>query len=340
MNKQRWYKYIIFILLTALLPLIIDNQYIISILVTVGIYLIAVEGLTLLVGFGGQSSFGHAGFFILGAYCSVLISKYTGISPWISLVAGAIVAGIAGVMVGVPTLKLKGHFLAFGTLAFAMMIFFMLNQMSWLTGGPAGLGNIEPLSIGDFEFYGEQKYYYLVWLFVIIGIFIAENIVSSSFGKNIKTIKESELLAEHLKINTSKEKVKLFVISSIYAGFAGGLYAYYMLYLSPVTGKAETSVLFLSMAIVGGLTNVWGALVGTMVLMVIGEIMKNFLPIILPDAGGEIEMLAYGIILTSVLIFMPEGIVPKLAKLRNLVPKKNVKVNRSKNTAEVKREVA
>ena len=281
-----------------------------EVMIFAGIFCLVTIGLSLLMGYAGQISLGHAAFLGIGAYSSGILTAKFGMSPWIGILAGIALSAAVAVIVGIPSLKLKGHYLAMATLGFGEIVFIVFNEEVNLTGGPSGFADIPYLHIGSFEFSSELAYYILVWSVVLIGLFFALNLIHSRVGRAWKAIHGNELAAEAMGVPTSRYKLKIFVLSSVYASIAGSLYTHYICFLNPSSFDLFWSIKFVMMVIVGGMNSVWGAIIGTVILTYLGNEWLT--------AFKHFDVLVYGLILLLITMFLPGGIVslPEIIKSR------------------------
>jgi branched-chain amino acid transport system permease protein len=291
-----------------ILPQFIKSNYHMGILVNIAIYTIVVVGLCLLIGFAGQVSLGHAAFYGLGAYGSGILTATYGFSPWVAMIVAAIVTGSVAFIIGKPILKLKEHYLALATLGFGIIIFIIFQEAFRHTGGPSGLSGIPNLVIGDFSFRRDRQFYYLVWTFTLLAIWLAYNIVDSRIGRALRSIHSSEVAAASMGVDTAKLKLQIFIISAVYASVAGSLYAHWANYINPGSFGFLASIMFLVMAAVGGLGSIWGPVFGVTVIVVLVELLRDVMPRFMGHAGGEYEIVVFGVILILVMIFMPGGV--------------------------------
>ena len=313
-TSKTYKKYIpaaILIALFLLFPFISQNRYTISVMTLAGIYTIMVIGLNLLMGYAGQISLGHAGFFGIGAYCSGLLNVKLGFSPWIAaIVAILFTAGIA-YLIGIPTLKLKGHYLAMATLGFGEVIFVFLTKMDWLTGDPDGLPGIQPFSIWRLRFSSNfaTGQYFLAWIAVLVVLIISLNITKSRVGRAFRAIHGSELAASGMGVDIAKYKIQVFVISAVYAALAGCLYAHFRQFIASSSFHLQTSIRLVTMVVVGGMGTVWGA--------VLGAVLLTWLPEWLTWVN-EYDIMVYGGFLMVVMIFAPGGLVGMVGRIVKL----------------------
>ncbi|AEA33975.1 branched-chain amino acid ABC transporter permease [Hippea maritima] len=289
----------VFVAVMLLVGVVAKNPFVLNMLSVAAITSIVVIGLNILSGFAGQISLGHAGFVGLGAYISAILSIKFGLSPWISMFITAFIVGLVSLFVAYPTLKLKGHYLAMATLAIGEIIYMLANNLSSITGGHQGLVGIPMLSIGGFVFDNERKFYFFIWVLVFAFAFIAKNITSSAFGRALKTTNLAEQAALSFGINTHKYKIIAFVISCIYASFAGSLFAFYIGFISPTSFSLLKSINYVVMMFVGGMGSIFGGLVMAVFLEVIPNLitsLQDYWPIF------------NGLLLVVMVMFMPEGL--------------------------------
>lgn len=298
---------LIFVILTiGLYPWLVGgNEYFISILVFLGINAIITMGLSLLMGYAGQISLGHAAFFGIGAYSSGILTVKYSLHPGAAFLFGVFLSGLIAYLVGKPTLRLKGHYMAVATLGFGEILFIVFNELSPLTGGPSGLSGIPSLSIWGVPLEG-STYLYLVWGVVVLLLLFSLNVINSRVGRALRAVHGSEVAAKAMGVDASRYKVQVFILSAIYASIAGSLYAHFVTFISPSSFGLMFSILLLMMVVVGGAETIWGALLGTAVLTLLPEYLRGL---------EDFEVLAYGGILMVVLLFMPQGILLGVRKL-------------------------
>lgn len=304
------------VVIMALVPLAANNYYL-STLVVIGLNTMVVVGLGLLMGYAGQISLGHAAFFGLGAYASAIIATRYHVPPILGIILAAVVTGLVAYLIGRPTLKLKEHFLALATLGFGIIIHIIFNEGGEFTGGPSGLTGIPYLGEGVFPLDNDFKFYYLVWVFTGLTMLFAHNLVNSRVGRALRAIHGSEVAAETLGVDTAKYKLQIFVVSAVIASLAGSLYAHYVTFISPSPFGFKTSVELVLMAVIGGLTSIWGPLLGASLVVVLTEALKVVIPMIIPNAGGEFEIIVFGVILVVVMIFLPNGLTSMPGVIRD-----------------------
>ncbi len=316
-----------------LLPVFIQDRYFMHVLIMAGIFTIMALSWNLLAGYTGQLNLGHAAFFGIGAYTSALLAMHWGISPWIGLFAGGLVASFFGFLLGFPSLRLSGPYLAITTIGFAEIL--RLVAVNWveLTRGSLGLSSIPlltPIRIGDWsmKFYYEKDYYYVVLLGVLLTLFCIRRLIRSEFGITLQALRDDETGAQSIGINTSSYKIVVFTISAFFAGFAGALFAHYTRLVSPEMLALHTTFDTLTMVMVGGLGTIAGPIFGAVALTFMSEGLRYFQDMLQMD----IRLVIYGILLILTILYMREGLVGVLNNVlaRSKRPKQNQK---SKETA-------
>ena len=281
-----------------------------DIMVFVGIYCLITIGLGLLMGYAGQISVGQAAFYGIGAYVSAILTTRYGLNPWFCMFIAVLVTGTIAFLVGAPSLKLKGHYLAMATLAFGIIVFIIFNEEIQWTGGPDGMADIPGLSIFGFELDSIEKYFYLVWGFVFVILIFTINIIQSDTGRALRAIHTSEAAANSMGVNVSKFKILVFVYSAILASLAGSLYAHYLNFINPATFDLFFSIKLLIMIALGGMYNIWGAIIGAGIITFLSYEWLHYFE--------EFEVIVYGAILLVVTIFLPNGLVGLPGMLKEL----------------------
>jgi branched-chain amino acid transport system permease protein len=243
----------------------------------------------------------------MGAYLSAILTTTYGFPPWPTIIMAMMITGMVAYFVGYPSLKLKGHYLVMATLGFSIIVNILMVELDQITGGPSGFPGIPHLSIGRLVFDNDFKNFYLIWSFAFFCILVSLNLVNSRVGRALKAIHGSEIAANTLGIDTDQYKAKVFVLSAVFASLAGSLYAHYIVFISPRNFDFYYSIQVVTMVIVGGMGSVWGAFFGAALLTVLSEILH---------VAEKYNIIAFGVILTLVLIFLPEGVAVGLYNLR------------------------
>ena len=286
-----------FFALLLILPLFLGryHMYVVNL---VGISILLAVGLTLLTGFTGQISIGHAAFFGIGAYTSALLTTKLMIPFWLSCPLGGITAAFISLGIGLPALRISGYYLTLATLSFGQIIQLVLIHWDSLTNGPRGMVLPRP-SLGPVTFLTDGTYYYIILVVTIVFTYFALNLVRSRVGRAFISIRDSAVASASLGVNLTKYKVVAFLVSSFYAGIAGGLYGPLVKFIDPMGFGLAQSSLFVMMIVLGGMASIPGAIIGASVLTILPEVLRGF---------TEYRELVYGIALLIFLIFMPRGI--------------------------------
>jgi branched-chain amino acid transport system permease protein len=297
-----------------LLPLLLPDA-LLTIYIFIGLSTMVVSGLSLLMGFAGQVSLGQAAFYAIGAYTAGLLAKDLMVPPLLALaVAPAASAGIA-YLVGLPLLRLRGHYLAFGTLAFQLITLSIIGEARGITGGDTGLTAIPPLGLGPLLVDGAFRpivFGYLAWSLALLSLLFNAHLVRSRPGRALRALATSEAGALASGVPVGRYKLQVFALSAAYAGLAGGVYAFYVTYIAPGSFPLVRSIEFLIMATVGGLGSVWGSAVGATVVFLVVQILQNLgtLPGMPLRAPAVFSYAVYGLILVGIMLALPQGVVP------------------------------
>ncbi|MBT4264251.1 MAG: branched-chain amino acid ABC transporter permease, partial [Deltaproteobacteria bacterium] len=273
------------------------------------INIIATLGLNILTGYTGLISLGHAAFMAIGAYSSVILTGKFGLPFLFALVLSGVIAGLIGFVVGLPSLRLTGIYLALATMAFSFVIDEIIVQWQDLTGGASGLNADIPIFFGiTFDTY--QKYFFITFICLVFALLLAKNMLRGSFGRALMAIRDSETAAETMGINLGYYKALSFTVSAIYAGIAGSLYAHFLLFVSIDNFTLMHSISFIVMIIVGGVGTIAGSIMGAIFITILPEIItfsKDYLPADLRDISS-LQAASYGIILMLFVIYQPQGL--------------------------------
>ncbi|MBI5653504.1 MAG: branched-chain amino acid ABC transporter permease [Chloroflexi bacterium] len=292
----------------AVIPNFLTNNYQISIMILIALYTILTVGLSLLMGYAGQISLGQAVFYGMGGYITAWITVKMGLPPLVGMLVAAIITGAFAYVVGIPMLRLRGNYLAMATLGLNVIFELVVLQETAWTGGPDGFQGIPKFSLGDLVFKTDREVYVLVWIIALIVIVLSLNIVNSRVGRALRAVHASEIAAEMNGVDTAHYKVAVLVLSAVYASIAGSLYAFWNGIISPSVYHLTFSIELVVMVAIGGLASVWGAIFGAAGVTLLAEFLRNVLPQLLRGASGEQEIIAFGVILILVMIFLPEGL--------------------------------
>jgi len=284
-------------------------EYILHILVICGIYSILTLSLNLIVGYTGQISIGHAAFFCTGAYISALLSLNLGFSPWIGLILAGCGAAVLGVVIGAPSIRLKGDYLALATVGAGIIVYQIAKNWVSLTRGPMGLPGIPGFSVFGYTLDATRSYLILVIAVTIFSVFIIRRLVIGSYGRVLKSVREDEIASRMLGKNTVGYKLQVFVVGAFFAGIAGSLYVHYITFIDPSSFTLLESVTILLMVILGGMASIRGSLVGAAVLVIFPELLR-FLG--MPSSiAAPVRQMIYGLLLVILMMKRPQGLFGK-----------------------------
>ncbi|NMB95534.1 MAG: branched-chain amino acid ABC transporter permease [Clostridiaceae bacterium] len=286
-------------ILLLLMPVIFPKSYIMGIICRILLYMILAGGLNVINGYSSQFCIGYAGFFCIGAYTEAILAVKLKINFWLLLPVAGIFTAVAGLLLCLPTLKLKGKYLALVTLGFSEIVRLVALNWSSLTGGPMGLKGIPVPRIFGIQFKSSLSYYYIFLLLVVVFLFVTRRVINSRIGRAWMSIREDEQAARSLGVDTYKYKALNFMYGAFWAGIAGAAYAPYTRYIDSTFFTLDEGFNILSMVIIGGM----GTLVGPMA----GSVVVNFLTELLRPIS-EYRMVAYAILIIAMMWLRPQGL--------------------------------
>jgi branched-chain amino acid transport system permease protein len=302
----------VFLFPFALFPLVDGNAYHIDVMTGVGLYALLAMGLNVSVGFTGLLNLGYAAFFAIGAYSYALLNLHAGCPFWIGLPAASFFSMLAGLVIGLPSIRVRGDYLAITTLGFGEIVRIAFNNLSRWTGGPNGLLGIARPKLWGWSFsVNPTPYFYLVLALVALTAFLLFRMSDSKIGRALVAIREDELAASCMGVPTLKIKLYAFGLSSFIAGLAGAVFASKQTIVTPDSFDFVLSVLLLSMVVLGGMGNIWGAALGALVLGILPELLRGF---------AMYRMLVFGLLMILMMIFRPQGILGGQLIRRELGP--------------------
>jgi len=292
-------------LVVAVLPLFLPSTFYVRVVALVFINALAVLGLNLVMGFAGQVSLGHAGFFGIGAYAVAVGPTHLGLPTWLALICGTALAALLALIVGRPILKLRGYYLAVATLGMGVLIAMVISNEAQITGGPNGMP-VPRLVLFGWRAVGPQVWYWISGITLVIGVWIAINLIESPTGRAFRAIHDSETAARVLGVNVAHYKLTAFVLSAVYASVAGSYFVLFDGFVTPDTASFLRSIEFVVMAVLGGLGSIFGSIVGAAILVLLPQFLTVF---------HDYEHIVLGAIIIVFLIFLPAGIVPAASSL-------------------------
>jgi branched-chain amino acid transport system permease protein len=300
-----------FIVALALAPSFLPEFYV-TLLNYIGLYSIVTVGLVLLTGIAGLTSFGQAAFVGLGAYTTAYLTTAYTWSPWIALFAGLGGTAVVALGLGLLTLRLSGHYLPLGTIAWGISLYFLFGNLEFL-GGHTGIGSIPAIEFFGVEIRSGRACYYLIWTMTAAALVASRNILDSRPGRAIRALKGGGLMAESCGIDTARYRIVVFVYAALLASLSGWLYAHLQRFVNPTPFSIGYGIEYLFMAVVGGSSYVWGAVVGASLITVLKQWLQDLLPKLL-GASGNFEIIVFGILMVVVLQRARDGLWPYLLR--------------------------
>jgi branched-chain amino acid transport system permease protein len=300
------------ILLLALAPALV-SPFRTTLLNFIGIYALAALGLVLLTGVGGMLSFGQAAFVGIAAYATAWASALHGYSPWLGLVLAVVLVSTVAALLGAITLRLEGHFLPLSTIAWGLAIYFLFGNIDAL-GHFNGISDVPPISIGAVALRGSSQIFYLIWTAVVGALYLCGNLLDSREGRALRALRGGRILVESLGINSFRVKVATFVIAALLSALSGWLYAHMGRFVSPAPFDVNAGILYLLMAMVGGMGHLLGAVVGAAIVTLLRNTIQDVLPLIAPGVSGQLETVVFAVLFIVLLQRARTGLVPFLLR--------------------------
>ena len=302
---------VIFALVMAVIPFIPGMPpFWIVLLDNIGLSALVAMGLVLLTGVGGLTSFGQAAFCGFGAYTTAVLTTNYGLSPWLTLPLSLLVSGIAAVVLGLVTVRLSGHYLPLGTIAWGIGLFYLFSKLEFL-GRNDGISAIPPLSIGSLKMIDPGTIYFAIWFAVLIAALLTMNLLDSRTGRAIRALRRGHIAAEAFGVHAPRAKLLVFIYAAVLAGLSGWLYAHFVRAANPTPFGAQAGIEYLFVAVVGGAGYVWGGVLGAAIVVILKEILQSYLPLIF-GGSGQLETIVFGILLVALLQLAPTGVWPWL----------------------------
>jgi branched-chain amino acid transport system permease protein len=305
---------LIFALVMAAIPFIPGMPpFWIVLLDNIGLAALVAMGLVLLTGVGGLTSFGQAAFCGFGAYTTAVLTTAYGVSPWLTLPLALLVSGVAAVLLGIVTVRLSGHYLPLGTIAWGIALFYLFSKLEFL-GRNDGISAIPPLTIGPIKMLDPGTIYFAIWIAVILCAILTMNLLDSRTGRAIRALRRGHVAAEAFGVQTPRAKLLVFIYAAVLAGLSGWLYAHFQRAANPTPFGAQAGIEYLFIAVVGGAGYVWGSVLGAAIVVVLKEILQSYLPYVF-GGQGQLEIIVFGIMLVVLLQLAPTGVWPWLMSL-------------------------
>jgi ABC-type branched-subunit amino acid transport system ATPase component/ABC-type branched-subunit amino acid transport system permease subunit len=311
-NRFFWLFLVVMFALPVLPHPVHVPEYWITLLNYIGLYSIVAIGLVLLTGIGGMTSFGQAAFVGLGAYATAYLTTQYGVSPWLALIVGVVITALVALVLGLVTMRLSGHFLPLGTIAWGLALFFLFGNLDML-GKYDGINGIPVLNVLGIDLASGRHIYYLIWVVVLASVVSVQNLLNSRTGRAIRALRGGGLMAEAMGVNTAWMRVVIFVYAAVLAAVSGFLYAHLQRAVNPTPFGLNHGIEYLFMAVVGGVAHVWGAVLGAAILTVLQDWLQTLLPKLLGE-NGNFEIIVFGILMVLLLQYARRGVWPFVAR--------------------------
>lgn len=306
---RRWTVLLAAALLAAAAGGFLRSSYLLGILVFIALNAMAALGLSLVMGFAGQVSLGQAAFYAIGAYVSGVLAASHGWNGWAALATAVAAGGATALVIGLPIFRLSGLLLAMATLGFGIIVYYVLVNWAVVTGGPSGLTGIPPLALGAFRFDTDARMLWLTWGFLLVLLGLGGNLVDSRIGRALRAIHGSEAAAEAVGIDAARLKVGVFALAGASTALAGGLYAHYLTFINPSPFSFAFSVELVVMVVLGGVSSLWGSVLGAAAVVLLVEGLRSLLPLLSVSHGAaEYEIVIFGLLLMAAMVLLPGGI--------------------------------
>lgn len=311
-TRLQWGLFIAMLILLMVIPLF-ASTYLLNLIILISIAIVAVHGISILMGYAGQVSLGHAAFMAVGAYTSAILTAKLGLPFWVALPCAGLSAAVVGLIFGLPSLRIKGFYIALSTLGAQFIIMYIIEHIA-ITGGTSGI-HCPSASIGNFVFDTRESYYYIVIIVTILMTFFAKNLVRTRVGRAFIAVRDNDIAAEVLGINVFYYKLLAFFIGCFYAGIAGSLLAHYQATVHPEQFPLMNSIWYLGMVVVGGMGSTLGAILGTIFVKGLDELMvvsapaiAAVFPAVAENLFAALGAMVFGLVIILFLIYEPRGL--------------------------------
>lgn len=296
----------LFLVAMLLVPVLFGTGYYINMMIFIAILALPAMGLSLLSGLSGQLAISHGAFFAIGAYGSAILSTRVGMNPVLSTMLAQILVVAIAAGIGAVVLRLRSHYLAIATLSFAIIVELVIEEWRGLTGGMQGMLGIPPLGLFGREASSDVEFYYIYWPVTALMLWFALNLSTSRIGRVLRAIREGEPIVGSLGIHAAEYKTGIYVVSSVFAGIGGALYAHFVGFVTPATGSIMFAIEIIMVLALGGFDRLWGALVGVALITLLNEYALGF---------ADYKKIILGVTLIAVMLVFPRGLLPGLVDL-------------------------
>lgn len=279
----------------------------------VGLYSLVALGLVVLTGVGGLTSFGQAAFVGIGAYATAVVSANLGLSPWLGLLVGLGITLVVALLLGLLTLRLAGHYLPLGTLAWGLALYYLFGNLPML-GGFAGIADLPYIQLGGWTIDSASDFTLIIGVLLVATLWMLGNLLDSRQGRAIRSLKEASSMAEAMGVNTMRSKLLAFVLAALLAALSGWIYAHMQRIVNPTPFSVTMGIEYLFMIVLGGAASLWGALLGAALLTLLKQVLEDVLPQLLGGGGGTLQLIVFGVLIILVLQYAKDGLLPLLQK--------------------------
>jgi branched-chain amino acid transport system permease protein len=298
--KSRANYWISLVAILALFLPFAANNYQVHILNLVVLYIILAIGLNLTIGYCGQLNLAHVAFYAAGAYTTAILTTAYKLNFWTALPFAVLISVLLGILIGLPSLRVRSHYLAIATLGLSIAVNETINNLDTVTGGPVGITGIPKPSFFGILLDTEFSYYYLMLAIGLIMFLFARLIIKHSIGRSFRAVRDDYVAAQSLGINVAKQQILAFALSGLFAGIGGSLYAHMLAYVSPDTFSFNEMMFMLTIVVIGGLGNIYGSIAGAVILIISREWLLQF---------ANWQQVLYGAMIVALVVFMPGGLV-------------------------------
>ncbi|MCE5235992.1 MAG: branched-chain amino acid ABC transporter permease [Clostridiaceae bacterium] len=305
-NTRLW----VLLIVAFLLPQIVKSNYILHVANLAMMFSLLTLSLNMLSGCTGLMSVGHIAFYGIGAYTSAMLTTHFNIPIGIAMAGAGIVSALASLLLGLPTMRLKGMYFAVATLAFGEVVYQLIVNWTNVTGGTKGVKGIPSPEMFGLSLRSYGSYYYIVLIVLVLSIILTRNLIASRPGRAMLAIRENDIAAEAMGVNITLYKLVAFMVSAFFAGIAGALYAHEVHYISPETFAGSESSAVLAMMVVGGIGSIPGSILGGMALTILPELLRSF---------GNVRLVIYGAAVVAIIIFAPKGLGGLIERLDGML---------------------
>ncbi|TKC83550.1 branched-chain amino acid ABC transporter ATP-binding protein/permease [Trinickia terrae] len=312
-NRFFWLFLVVIFAIPVLPQPVHVPEYWVTLLNYIGLYAIVAIGLVLLTGIGGMTSFGQAAFVGVGAYATAYLTTQYGVSPWLALIVGVVLTALVALILGAVTMRLSGHFLPLGTIAWGLSLYYLFGNME-LLGKYDGINGIPALDVLGISLASGRSIYYLIWIVVLGAVVSVQNLLNSRPGRAIRALRGAGVMAEAMGVNTAWMRVVIFIYAAVLAAISGFLYAHLQRAVNPTPFGLNHGIEFLFMAVVGGVSHVWGAVLGAAILTILQDYLQTLLPMLLGQTGN-FEVIVFGVLMVLLLQYARQGVWPFVARL-------------------------